>query len=182
MIFLGHKEGRSAQGALALLLRGNLVIEELLNVVDRKEMLTVHRDDHGIPDLRDENLGLVLDLHIGSGKNLRVDTLGQTGEDVPPWRPDGNTEVERSRDREQHVCNDVPEVGIQEEQDQVHEVHETEQDSGLVLAKNVADDSISQTVRLLHVRKNTNWVLDRQSQEEVGLSELGSKDQDPQAV
>jgi len=58
------------------------VIEETLNVVDREKMFTVHRNDDGVPNLRDENLGLVLDFHIGSSENLRVDTLGKTLEDV----------------------------------------------------------------------------------------------------
>jgi hypothetical protein len=58
------------------------VVEETLNVVDREKMFTIHRNDDGVPNLRDENLGLVLDFHIGSSENLGVDTLGKTLEDV----------------------------------------------------------------------------------------------------
>ena len=34
----------------------DLVVEELLDVFDGKEMFTVHRDDDGIPNLGDKNL------------------------------------------------------------------------------------------------------------------------------
>jgi branched-subunit amino acid ABC-type transport system permease component len=35
----------------------SLIIEELLNVVDREEMFAIHGNYDGIPDLRDEDLG-----------------------------------------------------------------------------------------------------------------------------
>lgn len=51
-------------------------------MVDREEMLAVHGNDNGVPDLRDEDLGLVLDLHVGGGEDLGVDALGKALEDV----------------------------------------------------------------------------------------------------
>jgi hypothetical protein len=32
------------------------MVEEVLDVVDGKEVFTVHRDDDGVPDLRDKYL------------------------------------------------------------------------------------------------------------------------------
>ena len=101
VIFLRDEERRGAESALALLLRRNLVVQQLLDVVDSQEMLTVHGDDDGVPNLGDQNLRLVLDLHVCRGQDLGVDTLWQTGEDVPPRSPDGDTEVEGSSDGEQ---------------------------------------------------------------------------------
>ena len=92
VIFLRDEERGGAQSSLPLLLRRHLVVEQLLDVIDRKQMLSVHGDDDGIPDLRDQDLGLVLDFHVCSCQDLRVDALGKTREDVSPWRPDRNTE------------------------------------------------------------------------------------------
>jgi hypothetical protein len=97
LIFLGNEEGRGTESALAFLLRRNLVVQQLLHVINGQKVLAVHGNDDSVPNLRDQNLGLVLDLHIGSGQNLGVDTLGQTRENVSPWRPNGHTKVERAR-------------------------------------------------------------------------------------
>lgn len=51
-------------------------------MVDRQEVLAVHRDDDGVPDLRDEHLGLVLDFHVGRGEHLGVHPLREALEDV----------------------------------------------------------------------------------------------------
>lgn len=58
------------------------MVEQLLDVIDREQMFSVHGDDDGIPDLRDEDLWLVLDFHVGSGEELCIDTLRKTLEDV----------------------------------------------------------------------------------------------------
>lgn len=58
------------------------MIEEALNVVDRKEMFSVHGNDDGVPNLRNKHLGLVLDFHVAGGKNFGVDSFGETLKDV----------------------------------------------------------------------------------------------------
>jgi hypothetical protein len=103
-------------------------------MINGKKMLSVHRDDDGVPDLGDQHFRLVLYLHIRSSEDLGIDTLGQPGENVPPRRPDGDTEVERSRYREQHVEDNVPQIRVQEEKDEVREEHETKENLRLVLA------------------------------------------------
>ena len=64
------------------------MVEQLLHVIDRQQVLSVHRDDNSVPDLRNQNLGFILDLHVGGGQDLGVDTLGKTREDIPPRSPD----------------------------------------------------------------------------------------------
>ena len=56
LVVLGDEEGRRAQGAAAARPRVDLVIEELLDVVDREQVFAVHRDDDSVPDLRDKDL------------------------------------------------------------------------------------------------------------------------------
>jgi hypothetical protein len=48
---LGDEEWRSAQGSTTVLVVLDLVVEELLNVFDGEKVFTVHRNDHGVPDL-----------------------------------------------------------------------------------------------------------------------------------
>ena len=185
VIFLGHEEGRRAESTLALLLGGNLVVEQLLHVVDGEQVLTVHGDDDGVPDLGNKDLGLVLDLHVSRGQDLGIDTLGQTRKDVPPGRPDRNTEVERAGHGEHTVPNDVPKVCVQEEQNQISEVHQNQEHGRLVLAENVClgtEDVVTEAVLDVHAGQDTDRITERESQEEVGLSQLGSEDQDPETV
>ena len=58
------------------------MVQKSLDVVDGEKMFTVHRNDDGVPDLRDENFRLVLDFHVGSCENLGVDSLGKTFKDI----------------------------------------------------------------------------------------------------
>lgn len=182
VIFLGDEEGRGTKSALTLLLRWHLVVEKLLDVVDGEQVLTVHGDDDGVPDLGDENLGLVLDLHVGGCQNLGVDTLGQTREDVPPGSPDGYTEVERSCNREDRVQDNVPQEGIQEEQEQVGDVHDDEEYLWLLQAEDVANDGVTNAGVDGCRGQNSDRVTDGQNQVEVGLCQFGTEDHNPQAV
>jgi hypothetical protein len=56
LISLSHEEWRSAEAPSSASTTVDLVVEELLDVFDGKEMFTVHRDDDGIPNLGDKNL------------------------------------------------------------------------------------------------------------------------------
>src|SRR5436190_5163950 len=47
-----------------------LMIQEFLNMIDRQEMFTIHGDNDSIPDLRNEHLWLVFDLHVAGRKNF----------------------------------------------------------------------------------------------------------------
>ena len=52
LVALRDEERRSTKTAATVLSDINLVVEELLDVFDRQEMLAVHRDDDSVPDLR----------------------------------------------------------------------------------------------------------------------------------
>jgi hypothetical protein len=54
------------------------------------------------------HLWLILDLHVGGGEDLGVDSLWESGVDLLPGRPDRHSEGERSSDGEDGVPNDVP--------------------------------------------------------------------------
>lgn len=82
LVLLRDEEHGSTESALAILLGRDLMVEESLDVVDREEVLAVHGDDNGVPDLRDEDLGLVLDFHVGRREDLGVHSLRKTLEDV----------------------------------------------------------------------------------------------------
>ena len=95
-------------------------------------MFSVHGDNDGVPDLRDEDLGLVLDFHITGSDNLSVDSLGQSSKDILPWGPDTHTEGEGPSDGEDGVPNDIPQEGVEEEERKVHDVHDRQSEGGLV--------------------------------------------------
>ena len=156
------------------------MVEQPLHVIDGQQVLPIHGDDDGVPDLGDEHLGLVLDLHVRGGKDLRVDPLGQTREDVSPGRPDGDAEVEGTGDGEDGVPDDVPEVGVQEEEDQVGEEHEAKQDLRLMGTEDALEDAVADALGDLHRRQDTDGVTEGEGQEEVGFDQLGGEDEDPE--
>ena len=56
LVSLRDEERRSSESPLPFVVGLNLVVEELLDVIDREEMFPVHGDDDGVPDLGDEDL------------------------------------------------------------------------------------------------------------------------------
>lgn len=179
LLSLGDEEGGRAKGPLALVVRGNLVVEQLLNMVDRKQMLSVHRDDDGVPDLRYQDLGLVLDFHVVGGQELGVDSLGQPHEDVFPRRPNAHAEGKRPSDTEDRVPDDVPEESVQEEEDEIHDEHDRERKRGLVAAE-TGTKRLVVAVLHLHTDHDPNGITERQGQEEVTLGELETENEDPE--
>ncbi|KAH3679223.1 hypothetical protein WICPIJ_008692 [Wickerhamomyces pijperi] len=178
IVILGNEEGWGSQGSLTFNFRRNLVVKQLLDVVNGKQMFSVHRDDNGVPDLGDQDLWLVLDFHVGGGQDLGVDSLWQSGEDVSPWSQNGNTQVEGTTNGKDHVTDNVPQVGIQEEQDQVTQVHQTQGDSGLLTTQGVTPPELTSTS---HVGggQDSDWISQGKNQELVGFSVLGTKDNSP---
>ena len=105
--------------------------------------------------LRDEHLGLVLDLHVLRGEHLGVDALGQARVDVLPRRPDGEAEGEGARDGEDRVPDDVPQERVEEElrgsaerdlnpshQREVHDEHHRQRERWLVHAQADAEQAV----------------------------------------
>lgn len=157
----------------------DLMVQQSLNVVDRQQVLSVHGNDDGVPDLRDQDLGLVLDFHVAGSDNLGVDSLGQSGKDVFPWCPDTHSKRERSSNRKDRVPNDIPQECVEEEEREVHDVHDGQGEGGLVGAEGVSKVSVG-TVLDLHADHDSNRVSEREGQEEVGFGEFTSENQDPQ--
>ena len=56
LVALRDEERGRAQAPAAVLPGVDLVVEQPLDVVDGEQMLAVHRNDDGVPDLRHENL------------------------------------------------------------------------------------------------------------------------------
>ena len=42
----------------------NLMVQQVLHVVDGQQVFTIHQNNDCVPNLRDKDLGLVVDLHI----------------------------------------------------------------------------------------------------------------------
>jgi hypothetical protein len=137
------------------------MVKKLLNMLDGQEMLTVHGNDDSVPYLRNENLRLVLDFHVRGGKNLGVHTLGQTGKDVSPRCHDGGTDVERSGNREDGVQENVPEVGIEEEENDIGKGHQGKNNSRMPSAKLITEqERISETRVDIHDAEISNRITE----------------------
>jgi hypothetical protein len=145
-------------------------------------VLAIHGNNNGIPNLRDENFGLVLDFHVRCSENFGVDSLGQSRENVSPGTPDRHTQVERSSNGKDGVQDNVPKVTIQKEESQVGEKHETKKNLGLGFAKAFRYVFVAKTVANRHRLQNTNRVLERQGKEEVGFNQFGGKNTNPETV
>lgn len=124
------------------------------------------------------DLWLVLYFHIIRSKDLGIDSLGQPGENILPRGPDTHTDCKASGDREDSVPNDIPQKGIQEEQSQVHDKHDSEGERRLIRTQTTAEVLIV-TVLNLHTVHDLHWVTEGQSQEEVGLGELAAENEEP---
>ena len=57
-VALGDEEGRRAEAATSILADIYLMVQQLLHVLDGEQVLAVHRDDDGVPNLRHENLSV----------------------------------------------------------------------------------------------------------------------------
>lgn len=145
-------------GPLTLLLRWDLVIKKLLDMVDGKEMLAIHGYDNSIPNLGNENLGFVLNLHVCCGEDLGIDSLWQPREDVSPGRPDRGTDVERSSNRSNGIEKYVEKIGVEEEEDEISNEQKHNQDSRLVPAKNRAEKIVTHAAVHVDDRQVSNSI------------------------
>ena len=126
----------------------------------------------------DAYLGLVLNLHLRGSKELGVNPLRHPRVDLLPRRPDRQTEVERPGDREHNHPDDIPQVRVQEEQDQVHDVHDGQRERNLVAAQGRAEVLVV-AVQDLRPRHDGDRAAQRRRQEEVRLCELAAEDDQP---
>lgn len=129
--------------------------------------------------LKYTNLWLVFDLHVTGGQQFGVDPLGEAGEDVLPWRPDGKPQREGATDTENGVPDDVPKESVQEEKRQVHDVHDRQGERGLVCAKVVPEPLVATSLDL-HAYHDPNGPSNGQGKEEVGLDQLATENKDPE--
>lgn len=58
------------------------------------------------------DLGLIFDFHVVGSKNLGINSLGKTQEDIGPRGPDGHSKGERSTDTVDGVPNDIPQESV----------------------------------------------------------------------
>ena len=124
-------------------------------------------------------LGLVLHFHMLGSKQLGVNPLGKASVDVFPWSPNRETEGEGACNTENRVPDDEPEEGVEEVEDEIHDVHNRQGEDGLVGAQGIAKEAIL-TVLNLHPDHNSNRVGERNGEVEVGLHKFACEDQQPQ--
>ena len=120
-------------------------------------------------------LWLVLDLHLSGRQQLRVDSLRHAREDLAPWCPDGDTELERAHHGEDNQPDDVPQVRVQEEQDEVHDIHDGERERDLVAAERGTEVLVAAVLHL-GPRHDRDRAAERLRKEEVRLGELAPED------
>ncbi len=164
-------------------------------MVDGEEMLAIHRDNDGVPNLRYQHLPrhvlgistqkhsgtylrLILYFHVSVRQKFRVNALWQASEDILPGRPYGKTNCEGPPNADDRVPDDIPKEGIEEEQRQIHKIHDSQRERSMVPAKRVAEESIVAALNF-HSHHDTNWITERRSQEEVGLDEFAGEDENP---
>ncbi len=120
-------------------------VEKLLHISMESRCSLYIENDNRVPNLRYENLKtqhmssrclkmgreskylrLVLNLHLATSKQLGIYPLRQPGENILPRRPNTQPKLEAPRDRENRIPNNVPQERIQEEQHQIHHIHDSQ--------------------------------------------------------
>lgn len=193
LVLRDEESGRS-ESTFAGLIRLDLMVKKSLDVLDRQKVFSVHGNNYGVPNLRDQDLYIdqlmthqqtqitdlrfVLDFHIIRSKDFGIDPLGQPGEDILPRGPDTHTDGKASGDREDSVPNDIPQEGIQEEQSQVHDKHDSESKGRLIHTQTTAKVLVA-TVLNFHTVHDLHRVTERQSQEEVRFGEFAAENEEP---
>ena len=86
-------------------------------------MFTIHGNNHCIPDLGDKNFGFVLDFHLSCSEELGVNSFRKPGVNIFPRCPNGKSSGKRTPNTEDDDPDDIPEVGVQEKEDEIHNIH-----------------------------------------------------------
>ena len=189
------EEERCAQGPLAVL-RGDLLVEQLGDVFDGKQVLAVHGNHDGVPNLRDKDLQsprvkplfnslsprahlwLILDPDLLGRQQPTINPLGQLRKHKLPTRPHRQPQGKGPTDTEHRVPNDVPKEGIQEEQDEIHTEHDRQRELGLMLAQRIPKELVGASTDD-HGRHGLDRGFEGPSEEEVRFHEFAHKDDDP---
>ena len=106
---------------------------------------------------------------MGGREDLGVDPLRQPREGVAPRSPESATEIDGSNNGESGVEDDVPEIGVEEEESQLRHKHATKHKQRLVLAKNLANVLSTNTIVILNKPQLSGRVLQRENHEEEGI-------------
>ena len=77
-------------------------------------------------------LGFILHFHIGGGKKLGVNPFREANVNILPRRPNRETQGERTRNTEDRIPDDPPQECVQEEEYEVHDVHDRERERRLI--------------------------------------------------
>jgi hypothetical protein len=152
------------------------MVQQPLDMFDPQKVLPVHRNNDRVPYLRNQDLGLVLDLHLGRRQQFRIYPLWKTGVNVLPRSPDRQTERKGAANAEYDDPDDVPEVRVEEEEDEVHDIHDSECERDMVRAKLVAKQPIVASLDP-HAGHDRNGAAERGREEKVGFDEFTAKDE-----
>jgi hypothetical protein len=93
--------------------------------------------------------------------------------------PDRKAEVERACDGKGSVPNNPPQEGIQEEQHEIHQIHDRQSESDLVCAKCIAEVLVV-TRANLHAHHGINGFPEGEGQEPIRFGELATKYKEPE--
>lgn len=196
LVILRDEEGRSTQAAASAGARIDLVVKQLLDMIDREQVFAVHRDNDGVPDLRDKHLQrsqdisikgntgeemeiylwLILDLHILRGQKLGINPLGQTGINILPGGPDRETQYKRPRNTKHRIPNDIPKEGIQKEEHEIHDIHDRQRERRLVGAQCIAKEPIGASLDF-HPYHDLDGFAEGGGEEEIRFNEFAAEDE-----
>ena len=111
-------------------------------------------------------LWLILLIQLARAQNFRIYPLRQPRIHLRPRCPDTQAQRERMRNTEHRIPDDVPQERIQEEQTEIHEIHQRQRERSLVFAECRPKDLI-RAVLDTHPHHDEDRVLEREREEEV---------------
>lgn len=142
-------------------------------------MFPIHRNNDRVPYLRNQDLGLVLHLHLGCRKQLGIYPLWKACVNVLPRCPDRQAESKGATNAEDDDPDDVPEICVEEEEDEVHDIHDSQRERDMVRTEFISKQSIVASLDL-HAGHYRNGATERGRQEKVGFDEFTAKDEEPE--
>ena len=155
------------------------MVQQPLDMFNPQQMFPIHRNDDSVPDLGDQHLGFILDLHLGRSQYLGIYPLGQPGVYILPGRPNGETKGKGASDAKDDDPDDVPEIGVEKEEDEVHDVHDGERKGDVVGAEGGTKEAIAATLDG-HSSHDGDGTTKGGGEKKVGFDEFTAKDEGPE--
>lgn len=97
-----------------------------------------------------------------------------------PRRPDRQPKCKRMSNTKHRVPNDVPQERVEEEQREVHDIHQRQRKRRLIDTQRIPEVLVG-AILDSHAHHHKNRVLETERQEEITLRKLAAKNECPEA-